>query len=147
VSDWGGNQRSTSGRHTEQDKQIIQGDQNSGLLGITITRDCCKGHRLMKLFKVVGSVTLSRCHPSYDGGKFLAVEPEGEKLLGREPAARPDLLVAWDERGAGVGSTVAISDGGEASQAFRPELKPVDAYISAILDTVTIDSKVAKQIG
>ena len=47
--------------------------------------------------------------------------------------------VAWDEFGAGRNSRVAISEGGEAAQPFRPELKPVDTYCAAILDALSID--------
>jgi ethanolamine utilization protein EutN len=100
----------------------------------------------MKLYKVVGNVTLARSHPTYAGAKLLAVESVGEELAGRKSPAEPDLLIVWDDRGAGMGSILAVSDGGEASQAFRPELKAVDAYASAILDTVIIDKKIAKQI-
>ena len=47
-------------------------------------------------------------------------------------------MVAWDDQSAGVGNLVAMSEGAEASQPFRPELKPVDAYASAILDNVEL---------
>jgi ethanolamine utilization protein EutN len=47
--------------------------------------------------------------------------------------------VAWDDNGAGVGSLIAISEGAEATQPFRPELKPVDAYASAILDEIHLN--------
>ncbi|MEO1990715.1 MAG: EutN/CcmL family microcompartment protein [Pirellulales bacterium] len=43
-------------------------------------------------------------------------------------------MVAWDDLGAGDGQLVAFSEGGEAAQPFRPEHKPVDAYISALID-------------
>jgi hypothetical protein len=33
---------------------------------------------------------------------------------------------------------VALSEGGEAAQPFRPELKPVDAYNAAILDELDV---------
>ena len=52
-----------------------------------------------------------------------------------------DLTVVWDDLGAGDGSTIAVGDGAEAAQAFRPELKPVDAYCAAIMDVVHIISK------
>ena len=47
-------------------------------------------------------------------------------------------LVVWDELGAGIGSRIALSDGAEAAQPFRPENKPVDAYNAAILDSIEI---------
>lgn len=100
----------------------------------------------MKIFKVLGSVTLSRSHPTYMGGRFMIVEQAGDELVSGKTAAEPDMLVAWDDRGAGTGSLVAVSDGGEAAQAFRPDLKPVDAYISAILDSVIIDPAAVKRL-
>lgn len=105
----------------------------------------------MKLHRVVGNVTLNRCHPSYRGAQLRAVEPLEPEQLGGEPANHqaaepPELLVAWDDFGAGLGSTVAVSDGGEAAQPFRPDLKAVDAYCSAILDEVNIDPNAIKQL-
>ena len=62
------------------------------------------------------------------------VENLGEK-------SDPDLLetlVVWDELGSGQGQLIALSEGGEAAQPFRPELKPVDSYNAAILDTIDV---------
>jgi ethanolamine utilization protein EutN len=42
----------------------------------------------------------------------------------------------WDENGAGIGSLIAVSEGAEATQPFRPEMKAVDAYAAAIIDHV-----------
>ena len=36
----------------------------------------------------------------------------------------------------GMGQLVAFSEGGEAAQPFQPEGKPVDAYISALIDQI-----------
>lgn len=92
----------------------------------------------MQLYQVNGQVTLSRCHPSFIGGRLLTAHAIGDKLMGRETGDL-DLVVVWDELGAGLGSVVAVSDGAEAAQAFRPALKPVDAYCAAIMDVVHID--------
>jgi microcompartment protein CcmK/EutM len=46
--------------------------------------------------------------------------------------------VVYDELGAGVGHRIAITEGREAAQPFYPEVKPIDAYCSAILDDVTL---------
>ena len=48
-------------------------------------------------------------------------------------------LVAYDELGSGMQSFVALSEGGEAAQPFKPNYKPVDAYCAAILDQIVID--------
>ncbi len=92
----------------------------------------------MQIYKVNGQVTLSRCHPSFVGGRLLTAHAYGEDLVGR-PVSNPDLVVVWDDLGAGHGSVIAVSDGAEAAQAFKPATKPVDAYCAALLDNVQID--------
>ncbi|MEZ6135078.1 MAG: EutN/CcmL family microcompartment protein [Pirellulaceae bacterium] len=100
----------------------------------------------MKVHRVIGSVTLSRSHPSYRAARLLATEPLDAAVLGGPAPIDPDMVVVWDDLGAGLGSQIAVSDGGEAAQPFRPELKPVDAYCSAILDVIHIDSQAAQQV-
>jgi microcompartment protein CcmK/EutM len=91
----------------------------------------------MRIAKVVGTVTLNRCHPSFNGARLRLVVPLSlAELKGQVPQA--EEMVCWDDNGAGLGSLVAISEGAEASQPFRPELKPVDAYAAAILDEVNV---------
>lgn len=98
----------------------------------------------MQIFKVIGNVTLSRCHPTFIGGRLLATEPTGSSSIGGPAPVDPDLVIVWDDLGAGIGSQIAVSDGAEAAQPFRPALKPVDAFNSAILDEVNFDSKVTQ---
>jgi microcompartment protein CcmK/EutM len=93
----------------------------------------------MRIAKVVGTVTLNRCHPSFNGARLRLVVPLSLAELKGEQEPQADEMVAWDDHGAGLGSLVAISEGAEASQPFRPEMKAVDAYASAILDAVSID--------
>jgi microcompartment protein CcmK/EutM len=92
----------------------------------------------MRIAKVVGTVTLNRCHSSFEGASLrLAVPLSLAELKGeREPQA--EEMVVWDENGAGMGSLIAVSEGAEATQPFRPELKAVDAYAAAILDSVDL---------
>lgn len=90
----------------------------------------------MQIFKVLGNVTLNRTHPSYVGACLLATEPLGGSAIGGPAVSEPDLVVVWDDLGAGAGSLIAVSDGAEAAQPFRPALKAVDAYNCAILDEV-----------
>ena len=92
----------------------------------------------MRIAKVVGTVTLNRCHPSFIGARLRLVVPLSLAELKGEQAPQADELVTWDENSAGLGSLVAISEGAEATQPFRPDLKPVDAYASAILDSVDL---------
>ena len=92
----------------------------------------------MRIAKVTGTVTLNRCHPSFVGARLRLVVPLSlAELRGeREPAA--DEIVAWDDQSAGIGDLVAISEGAEAAQPFRPAMKPVDAYAAAIIDNLDI---------
>lgn len=92
----------------------------------------------MKIHRVVGSVTLCRSHACYQSARLLACLPEEQSLLTDQPISETDVVVVWDELGAGQGSRIAVSDGAEAALPFRPELKAVDAYCSAILDETYI---------
>jgi ethanolamine utilization protein EutN len=90
----------------------------------------------MRIGEVIGTVTLSRWHPSLTGGCFKLVVPLSlSDLLGRgeEPA---EELTVYDELGAGIGNRIAFSEGREAAQPFHPDVKPIDAYNAAILDTI-----------
>lgn len=91
----------------------------------------------MRIAKVIGTVTLNRSHPTIVGARLrLAVPLSLDELKGKEPQA--DEIVVWDENGAGIGSLVAVAEGAEATQPFRPDFKPVDAYAAAILDEVNL---------
>lgn len=100
----------------------------------------------MKIHKVIGNVTLARCHPCYQGTRLLATEPLEQSTLTGKSTAEPDLVAVWDDLGAGIGNLIAVSDGAEAAQPFKPELKAVDAYCSAILDEVHIDPRALKKL-
>jgi microcompartment protein CcmK/EutM len=93
----------------------------------------------MQLYKAIGYVTLSRAHPSLRGGRLVVAHAMSQELLGKSPPADQDMVVVWDDLGASPGTVIAVSDGAEAAAAFKPELKPVDAYNAAILDYVEID--------
>ena len=93
----------------------------------------------MRIAEIIGTVTLSRSHPCYEGARLrVAVPFTAEELAdGRSPDG--EMLVVWDELGAGLGSRVAIAEGPEAAQPFRPEVKAIDAYVAALLDTIQIE--------
>ncbi len=91
----------------------------------------------MRIVEVIGSVTLSRVHPSLIGARWLVGVPfslEGLK------ADRPDGedLVIYDDLGAGLGSRIGLSEGGEAANAFHPDKKPIDAYCAMLIDQLVI---------
>jgi len=93
----------------------------------------------MRIAEVIGTVTLNRWHPSMNGARYkLAVPLTWDNLLGRsdQPA---DEVVVYDELGAGVGSQIALSEGRVAAMPFHPEVKPIDVYNAAILDTLRFD--------
>src|SRR5262249_25307251 len=92
----------------------------------------------MRIALVIGSVTLSRAHPSLLGARWLIGVPyslEGLKL--GEPDGED--LVIYDNLGAGTGSQIGFSEGGEAAVPFLPQKKPVDAYCAALLDQIVIN--------
>jgi ethanolamine utilization protein EutN len=121
----------------------------------------------VRIAHVVGTVTLNRAHPSLAGASFKLVTPLGWDSLAREKGDSPHLceapsgpfrqmgtvpffptgrsdrrldeIVVLDQLSAGLGSRIAISEGREAAMPFHPEVKPIDAYNAAILDTLNYD--------
>jgi len=92
----------------------------------------------MRIGEVIGTVTLNRRHPTLAGARFKIAIPLSESDLSGEGGPPAEELVVYDELGAGVGHRIAITEGREAAQPFYPEVKPIDAYCSAILDHVTL---------
>ncbi len=88
----------------------------------------------MRIGKIIGKVTLSRAHPSMVGASYRLATPLAFADLRGEGTHEAEPFVVYDDLGAADGSLIAISEGGEAAQPFRPEPKPVDAYNAAILD-------------
>jgi ethanolamine utilization protein EutN len=90
----------------------------------------------MRIADVVGTVTLNTVHPSMVGKSFkLATPLSWDDLAGRTEQPLEEIVVL-DELGAGIGSRIALSEGREAAMPFHPEIKPVDAYNAAILDSL-----------
>ncbi len=88
----------------------------------------------MRFAKVIGTVTLNRSHPSFAGATLkLAVPLSLDNLTGKS-TDEGETFVLYDQLSAGIGDVCLVSDGGEAAQPFKPELKPVDAYNSALID-------------
>ena len=93
----------------------------------------------MMIARTVGTVTLSRCHPSLNASRLRCVEQVMTiDDLNKQPLGG-ETIVAWDIVGSGIGDLVAVSEGPEAAQPFTPEIKPLDAAIVAILDHVQLD--------
>jgi ethanolamine utilization protein EutN len=91
----------------------------------------------MRIVEVIGTVTLSRAHPSLIGARWLIGVPFSLKGL-REDKPDGEDLVIYDHLGAGPGSRIGLGEGGEAAAPFLPEKKPVDAYCACLLDQIVI---------
>jgi ethanolamine utilization protein EutN len=89
----------------------------------------------MRIAEVIGTVTLSRVHPSMRGFRWVIGAPFSLVAL-REGRPDGEDLVIFDNLGAGMGDRIGFSEGGEAAAAFYPEQKPVDAYSACLLDHV-----------
>jgi len=93
----------------------------------------------MRIAEVIGTVTLSRGHPSIQGARWMIGVPYSLKALRDELPADGEDVVIFDNLGAGYGHRVGFSEGGEAAAPFHPEKKPVDAYCACLLDQVVIN--------
>ncbi|MDE0938516.1 MAG: carbon dioxide concentrating mechanism protein CcmL [Pirellulales bacterium] len=93
----------------------------------------------MRIAEVIGTVTLSRSHPSLDGGTFPLAIPLEESELGNCEVPSREELVLYDQLGAGIGSRIALSESREAAAPFFPEKKPVDAYNAALIDQLHLE--------
>ncbi|QDS89476.1 Ethanolamine utilization protein EutN/carboxysome [Rosistilla oblonga] len=93
----------------------------------------------MRIAKVIGSVTLSRCHPAMAGSRLRCVLPVDDiAQIDSDDFSGSELLVTWDELGAGNGDLIALAEGPEAAQPFQPQIKCIDAYNAAILDHIDL---------
>jgi microcompartment protein CcmK/EutM len=93
----------------------------------------------MILARTIGTVTLSRAHPSMTAAQLRCVEVVDSIDRLHEQPLGGDTLVAWDLCGSGIGDLVAVAEGPESAQPFRPEIKPLDASIVALLDDVNLE--------
>ena len=93
----------------------------------------------MRIAKVIGTVSLSTAHESMRGGSYRIVVPQSLENLRGNDLTDVEELIAYDELGSGMQSFVALSEGGEAAQPFKPNYRPVDAYCAAILDQIVIE--------
>lgn len=93
----------------------------------------------MKMARVIGNATLSRMHPTLQASRLRCVEIIGspDQIEQVEPGG--DLIVAWDLCGSSVGDLVALAEGPESAAPFKPDVKPIDASIVAILDDYQIN--------
>ena len=92
----------------------------------------------MRIAEVIGTVTLSRSHPTLTSLRWIIGVPLSLKALQNRQAADGEDVIIVDQLGAGHGQKIGFSEGAEAAAPFSPEKKPVDAYCACILDTVEV---------
>ena len=92
----------------------------------------------MRITEVIGTVTLSRCHPAVQGYRWIIGVPYSLKALRDGKAPDGEDFVILDQLGAGHGQKIGVSEGVEAAAPFFPEKKAVDAYCACILDQVEV---------
>ncbi len=98
----------------------------------------------MRIARVKGRVTLSPKVDELKPGSLLICEAMDAAGLDdvegftRRESDMAESLVVFDHFGAGEGDLIAFTEGGEATQPFRPERVPVDAYCAAIVDRISI---------
>ncbi|MSR31599.1 MAG: carbon dioxide concentrating mechanism protein CcmL [Gemmataceae bacterium] len=95
----------------------------------------------MRVAEVIGTVTLSKVHPSLIGARWIIGVPCSLQALKKQGPGDGEDLVIFDGVGAGLGARVGFSEGGEGAAPFYPEKKPVDAYAALILDNLEIDPR------
>jgi microcompartment protein CcmK/EutM len=92
----------------------------------------------MRIAEVIGTVTLSRCHPTIAGYRWILGVPFSLKALRDQASPDGEDLVILDELGAGQGQQIGVSEGAEAGMPFYPNKKPIDAYCACLLDTISV---------
>jgi ethanolamine utilization protein EutN len=94
----------------------------------------------MRIAEVIGTVTLSRCHPTLVGLSWIIGVPFSLKGLQTDKADGEDQVIC-DGISASIGSWVGFSEGAEGAQPFVPAKKPVDAYAACILDQIAVSDQ------
>jgi ethanolamine utilization protein EutN len=91
----------------------------------------------MRIAEVIGTVTLSRVHPTLVGARWVIGVPFSLPGL-KEGKPDGEDLVIHDNLGAGLGSQIGFSEGVEAAAPFLPDKKPLDAYCACLLDRIVL---------
>ncbi len=92
----------------------------------------------MRIGKVVGQVTLNRQYAKFKGARLMIVKPHTMEVLRGQAATSAETIVVYDELSATDGDVVGFSEGREGAMPFVPDKVPVDAYLSCILDEVSV---------
>ena len=93
----------------------------------------------MQICRVIGTVVSTQKNRKFEGAKLMLVQP-----LNMDDTPRGNALLAVDGVGAGVDEKVlVVLEGRAAGEALGKKGAPVDAAIIGIIDTVTIDQRLA----
>ena len=92
----------------------------------------------MRIAEVIGTVTLSRVHPTLTGFRWVIGVPLSGKAIREGGKGDGEDVVICDKLGAGFGARIGFSEGGEAAAPFYPEKRAVDAYCACILDQIAV---------
>lgn len=90
----------------------------------------------MKLGKVIGRVVSTKKVDSFEGLKFLLVQPLDENLN-----PQGDAIVAVDPLQCGNGELVYFETSKEAGRVLETTMNPIDAAIMGIVDELNIDKR------
>lgn len=89
----------------------------------------------MQIARVCGTVVSNQKEPSLMGVKFLLLQ-----LLDTKGDPMPEYEVAADSVGAGLDEWVLVSRGSAARQTSSSEVRPLDALVVGIIDTVSVEN-------
>lgn len=95
----------------------------------------------MIICKVIGHVWATKKEETLEGIKLMVVQET------RTVKAEPNVFVAADRVGAGIGEEVLVVSGSTARRALGRDDLPVDCAIVGIIDTVEVDREAAQKIA
>jgi carbon dioxide concentrating mechanism protein CcmL len=90
----------------------------------------------MQIAKVRGTVVSTYKAESLRGIKFLLVQ-----FMDEQGQPLPKYEVAGDVVGAGINEWVLVSRGGAARKETGMEVRPLDAMVVGIIDTVNVENR------
>jgi ethanolamine utilization protein EutN len=93
----------------------------------------------MRIAEVIGTITLSRVHPTLAGFRWIVGVPMSLSAIRDGGRGDGEDLVIYDGLGAGMGSRIGLTEGGEAAAPFLPEKRAVDAYCACLLDEIAVE--------
>ena len=93
----------------------------------------------MKIARTIGTVTLSRFHPAMTASNLRLVEIVDDIDRVDERPLGGDSIFVLGRSVKGSKDLVALAEGPESAQPFRPDMKPLDASIVALLDEIDLN--------